>query len=145
MHKLVNPRAPICRNFAHKGFCAKGDKCLHRHVWECPDWIEKGKCAKVKCKLPHPPRKDKADISCYNETMTREEEEEFQRNYIQRPIFDQKTGKPIANDAAAAASLASGSMSESESGSDNDSLSEGLSGDEADELLKWYDDNYTDK
>ncbi|KAI8324421.1 hypothetical protein GQ54DRAFT_331672 [Martensiomyces pterosporus] len=133
-HALVNPRAPICRDFAYKGYCAKGKACLHRHAWECPDWVEKGKCAKTRCRLPHPPKKQ--DASSCKEAASKEEEEESARNYIQRPMFDPKTGKAVIRHDASA--------SESESTSEDEGLSDDLSGDEAEELLKWYDDNHVE-
>ncbi|PIA18859.1 hypothetical protein COEREDRAFT_36007, partial [Coemansia reversa NRRL 1564] len=57
-HVKVNENAPICRPFVYKGYCAKGNQCLHRHVIECPDWVEKGKCKRTRCRLPHPTKKE---------------------------------------------------------------------------------------
>jgi len=49
----VNPAAPICHDFAREGYCDKGASCPQRHVWECPDYDEKGICKVKGCKLPH--------------------------------------------------------------------------------------------
>ena len=35
------------------GYCEVGDKCENRHVFECPEFTESGKCSKKGCKLPH--------------------------------------------------------------------------------------------
>jgi hypothetical protein len=53
-HIKTNPSAPVCRDFALLGYCALGDKCENRHVFECPDFTERGECPRrAKCKLPH--------------------------------------------------------------------------------------------
>ncbi|EEP77840.1 conserved hypothetical protein [Uncinocarpus reesii 1704] len=52
-HVRVTPGAPVCRNFAILGFCDKGAECCDRHVVECPDYANTGKCNKQKCPLPH--------------------------------------------------------------------------------------------
>ncbi|KAJ1835443.1 hypothetical protein LPJ63_001130 [Coemansia sp. RSA 2711] len=129
VHVKVNPNAPICRDFVYKGRCAKGARCLHRHVLECPDWVEKGKCLKKKCRLPHPAKKETKD----DRMPTKEEEELFMKQYIQRPIFDKQDEAEPASDA------------ESDDGSaDEEDLDDDVSEDEAEELLKWYDDNYVE-
>ncbi|KAJ2749544.1 hypothetical protein H4S06_004601 [Coemansia sp. BCRC 34490] len=133
VHVAVNPNAPICRDFVYTGFCAKGTRCLHRHVWECPDWVEKGKCTtRRRCRLPHPPAttsrpQDKAPL--HGGPDTAEDE-----RALQRPVF----GKQPGNE--------SDYFSES-SGSDeggDGSLDQDVSDDEAEELLKWYDDNHAE-
>lgn len=43
----------ICRPFATLGYCDKGTECDKRHVFECPDFAEKGDCPNKKCKLSH--------------------------------------------------------------------------------------------
>jgi len=35
------------------GYCDKGDECEERHVFECPDFSNTGKCKKKGCKLLH--------------------------------------------------------------------------------------------
>ncbi|KAJ2158560.1 hypothetical protein GGF46_003679 [Coemansia sp. RSA 552] len=130
-HVKNNPNAPICRDFVYQGYCAKGAGCSHRHVYECPDWVEKGKCAKTKCRLPHPVRKDSPDAG----GPTAEEEAAFMRQYIQRPVFGTDAGDEVQISPAA-----SGSESDSDS---EEELASDVSDDEAEELLKWYDDNYT--
>ena len=52
-HVHVNPAAPVCRNFATLGFCEKGSTCAERHVFECPDYANRGTCRNSKCRLPH--------------------------------------------------------------------------------------------
>ncbi|KAI7824288.1 hypothetical protein BX661DRAFT_185882 [Kickxella alabastrina] len=137
IHNKLSLNAPICREFVKKGYCKKGRRCLHRHVWECPDWVEKGKCPDEKCKLPHPtPRnreKEADDLKAL-----KEEEELFMRHYIQRPVFSKDAS---AHNAGAE----SEHISDLEYSDDEECLSEDLSGDEADELLKWYDDNYLEQ
>ncbi|KAI1269260.1 hypothetical protein F5Y18DRAFT_374082 [Xylariaceae sp. FL1019] len=45
--------APICRAFGTKGYCEKGAGCDGRHVYECPDFGNTGKCKVRGCKRPH--------------------------------------------------------------------------------------------
>jgi hypothetical protein len=52
-HVQVSEDAKICKDFVGMGWCEKGDKCTERHVWECPDFEEKGVCHKRGCKLGH--------------------------------------------------------------------------------------------
>ncbi|WEW59322.1 hypothetical protein PRK78_004791 [Emydomyces testavorans] len=52
-HVRVTPGAPVCRGFAILGYCSKGAACQDRHVNECPDYANTGKCGKLKCPLPH--------------------------------------------------------------------------------------------
>ncbi|SPO29883.1 uncharacterized protein UTRI_06159_B [Ustilago trichophora] len=43
----------ICRNFSDYGWCDKGKECEERHTYECPDFVEKGRCDRKGCKLVH--------------------------------------------------------------------------------------------
>ena len=43
----------MCTDFAVLGYCGKGANCSQRHVHECPDYANTGKCRKPKCHLPH--------------------------------------------------------------------------------------------
>ncbi|KAF8216884.1 hypothetical protein K438DRAFT_1901453 [Mycena galopus ATCC 62051] len=52
-HVNLGPRAGICRAFAVLGFCTLGLDCPSSHVRECPDFAEKGTCARKGCRLPH--------------------------------------------------------------------------------------------
>ncbi|KAF2173015.1 hypothetical protein M409DRAFT_16965 [Zasmidium cellare ATCC 36951] len=55
-HVNVSPAASVCRPFATLGFCSKGADCEKRHVVECPDYANHGRCAnreKNACNLPH--------------------------------------------------------------------------------------------
>lgn len=52
-HVRVNPSAPVCKDFATIGYCARGADCAERHVHECPNYANTGVCRKEKCHLPH--------------------------------------------------------------------------------------------
>ncbi|KAK6226924.1 hypothetical protein QIS74_00479 [Colletotrichum tabaci] len=52
-HSSVSPGALVCRSFGMYGYCDKGDKCEERHVFECPDFSNTGKCRRKGCKLLH--------------------------------------------------------------------------------------------
>lgn len=57
-HVHVSPTAPVCASFARLGFCDNAS-CGKRHVFECPDYVNTGYCAKAasgRCSLPHPDR-----------------------------------------------------------------------------------------
>ncbi|KAL9574621.1 hypothetical protein ACKAV7_001033 [Fusarium commune] len=45
--------APVCRNFGFNGYCEMGAECTDRHVFECPDFSNTGRCKVKGCKLPH--------------------------------------------------------------------------------------------
>ncbi|OLN88640.1 Zinc finger CCCH domain-containing protein [Colletotrichum chlorophyti] len=52
-HSSVSPGALVCRSFGLYGYCDKGDECSERHVFECPDFSNTGKCKNRSCKLLH--------------------------------------------------------------------------------------------
>ena len=52
-HVHVSPQAKVCVPFVSLGWCENGIECKERHVWECPEFSETGKCGKRGCKLPH--------------------------------------------------------------------------------------------
>ncbi|KAF2498372.1 hypothetical protein BU16DRAFT_481227 [Lophium mytilinum] len=52
-HVRINPTAPVCRAFGRLGYCDKGVDCPDRHMFECPDYANKGMCRNAKCRLPH--------------------------------------------------------------------------------------------
>ena len=52
-HSKASPGAPVCRAFGYLGYCEKGANCEDRHVFECPDFSNTGKCKNKNCKLPH--------------------------------------------------------------------------------------------
>lgn len=57
-HVHVSPSAPVCAPFARRGYC-DNQSCDKRHVFECPDYVNSGYCAKAAnglCSLPHPDR-----------------------------------------------------------------------------------------
>ncbi|KAF4964156.1 hypothetical protein FSARC_7906 [Fusarium sarcochroum] len=52
-HSKASPAAPVCRKFGFNGYCEKGADCTERHVFECPDFSNTGRCKVKGCKLPH--------------------------------------------------------------------------------------------
>ncbi|KAL2756309.1 hypothetical protein ACRALDRAFT_1063714 [Sodiomyces alcalophilus JCM 7366] len=52
-HHHVSPGAPVCRAFGIYGYCEAGAGCAERHVAECPDFSNTGKCTTKGCKLLH--------------------------------------------------------------------------------------------
>ncbi|KAF6792656.1 hypothetical protein CSOJ01_14126 [Colletotrichum sojae] len=52
-HSSVSPGALVCRPFGLYGYCEKGETCEERHVSECPDFSNTGKCRIKGCKLLH--------------------------------------------------------------------------------------------
>ncbi|CVK95260.1 related to YTH1 Protein of the 3` processing complex [Fusarium proliferatum ET1] len=52
-HSKASPGAPVCRNFGFNGYCEIGAECTDRHVFECPDFSNTGRCKVKGCKLPH--------------------------------------------------------------------------------------------
>jgi len=52
-HVRVSPGALVCAAFGRYGYCEKGSSCSERHVHECPDFSNTGKCTTKGCKLPH--------------------------------------------------------------------------------------------
>ncbi|KAF2806622.1 uncharacterized protein BDZ99DRAFT_465419 [Mytilinidion resinicola] len=52
-HVRINPTAPVCRAFGRLGYCDKGADCPDRHMFECPDYANKGMCRNAKCRLLH--------------------------------------------------------------------------------------------
>ncbi|KAH6898571.1 hypothetical protein B0T10DRAFT_473052 [Thelonectria olida] len=52
-HSRASPSAPVCRAFGFNGYCEKGADCTDRHVFECPDFSNTGKCKVKGCKLLH--------------------------------------------------------------------------------------------
>uniref|UniRef100_A0A182MRV1 C3H1-type domain-containing protein n=1 Tax=Anopheles culicifacies TaxID=139723 RepID=A0A182MRV1_9DIPT len=52
LHKKVSEKERICDAFLN-GFCSLADKCPNRHVFQCPEFEQKGKCDRVRCPYPH--------------------------------------------------------------------------------------------
>ncbi|KAF4992582.1 hypothetical protein FGRMN_7067 [Fusarium graminum] len=52
-HSQASPAAQVCRSFGFNGYCEKGAECTERHVFECPDFSNTGRCKVKGCKLPH--------------------------------------------------------------------------------------------
>ncbi|KJZ78295.1 hypothetical protein HIM_02333 [Hirsutella minnesotensis 3608] len=52
-HSKAPPGAPVCHAFGFCGYCDKGASCTERHVFECPDFSNTGKCKTKGCKLLH--------------------------------------------------------------------------------------------
>lgn len=40
-------------DFARLGWCDKGKTCEQRHTFDCPDFVENGKCDRKGCRLQH--------------------------------------------------------------------------------------------
>lgn len=52
-HSKAPPSAPVCNDFGFLGYCDKGADCTERHVFECPNFSNTGKCSIRGCKLLH--------------------------------------------------------------------------------------------
>ncbi len=52
-HNKTSPTALVCRPFGLYGYCDDGLECPDRHVSECPDFSNTGKCKSKGCKLLH--------------------------------------------------------------------------------------------
>jgi hypothetical protein len=52
-HSKAPAGAPVCRAFGFLGYCAHGADCRERHVFECPDFSNTGRCSNRACKLLH--------------------------------------------------------------------------------------------
>ncbi|KAJ1863438.1 hypothetical protein LPJ78_004058 [Coemansia sp. RSA 989] len=129
-HRLNRPsaRKRLCTRFLFGKCQQTAEECRYSHDLSpnvCPDWVEKGKCLKEGCRLPHPAKKSSQQLP------TKEEEEQFLKQYIQRPVFDK-----------AAQGEAEAGVEMKDSDDESSEALEDLSEDEAEELLKWYDDNY---
>lgn len=72
-HVHVSPNAKVCKDFVTLGWCERGLHCKERHVWECPEFSEKGTCSNKACKLPHVIRR--IDNSAVTDTSAGEPEE----------------------------------------------------------------------
>ncbi|KAK2554821.1 Zinc finger CCCH domain-containing protein 3 [Acropora cervicornis] len=56
-HVNVSKKAEVCEDFL-KGFCSRGQQCNKKHILECEEFSQTGKCSKgTKCKLMHRTRK----------------------------------------------------------------------------------------
>ncbi|KAH7329025.1 hypothetical protein B0I35DRAFT_473673 [Stachybotrys elegans] len=52
-HSKSPAGAPVCADFGFYGYCDKGAECTERHVFECPDFSNTGRCKNRGCKLLH--------------------------------------------------------------------------------------------
>ncbi|PHH53074.1 Zinc finger CCCH domain-containing protein 3 [Ceratocystis fimbriata CBS 114723] len=52
-HSVASLGAMVCQSFGLYGYCDKGTECPQRHVFECPDFSNTGKCNTKGCKLLH--------------------------------------------------------------------------------------------
>jgi hypothetical protein len=60
LHVKVSKDAPVCPDFV-SGSCPRGASCSMQHVFECPEWIDSGKCSKdKKCGLRHPVKRSRS-------------------------------------------------------------------------------------
>ncbi len=73
IHVRVSPTALVCRSFGTYGYCEKGASCTERHVHECPDFSNTGKCPINGCKLLH---RHKASMMRTNATRSDDSSED---------------------------------------------------------------------
>ncbi|PHH59018.1 hypothetical protein CDD81_3944 [Ophiocordyceps australis] len=52
-HSKAAAGAPVCEAFGLLGYCEKGGECGERHVYECPEFSNTGRCRTKGCKLAH--------------------------------------------------------------------------------------------
>jgi hypothetical protein len=52
-HTLPKEGAKVCESFARLGYCDAGSECPDLHIFECPDYANKGECNDETCHLPH--------------------------------------------------------------------------------------------
>ena len=52
-HSAVDSSSAVCRDFAFLGYCQQGQSCKQRHLRECPDYTNDGRCRIRNCALPH--------------------------------------------------------------------------------------------
>ncbi|ORX81360.1 hypothetical protein BCR32DRAFT_293304 [Anaeromyces robustus] len=53
VHVKLNENAEICKDFALKGICEKGLSCPKKHLYQCPEFANTGKCSNIKCIFLH--------------------------------------------------------------------------------------------
>jgi hypothetical protein len=53
VHITPKEGAKVCEAFARLGYCDAGGDCSNLHVFECPDYANKGECTDKACHLPH--------------------------------------------------------------------------------------------
>lgn len=90
-HIKTNPSAPVCREFALLGYCTLGAKCENRHVYECPDFTERGECSRRGCKLPH--------IDTAMTVRKRNEREAIKKRYQNDDVDDEDGEEDLSEDA----------------------------------------------
>uniref|UniRef100_A0A182YPJ1 C3H1-type domain-containing protein n=1 Tax=Anopheles stephensi TaxID=30069 RepID=A0A182YPJ1_ANOST len=69
LHKKVSEKERICDAFLN-GFCSLADKCPNRHVFQCPEFEQKGKCDRARCPYPHGKKEVKGKKSDNPSTST---------------------------------------------------------------------------
>ena len=101
----MTPGAPVCRDFAILGYCSKGDQCEERHVHECPDYANTGKCNNKRCQLPHIDRAGQirnreanTTGSADNNHSTEEEEEEEDEDVSSEEEYDEIDSDDVDSD-----------------------------------------------
>ncbi|ORX46426.1 hypothetical protein BCR36DRAFT_414086 [Piromyces finnis] len=53
VHVKLSEDTPVCKDFAMKGLCEKGLSCLNKHLYQCPEFANTGKCTNIKCIFLH--------------------------------------------------------------------------------------------
>lgn len=97
-HVRVNPAAPVCRTFARLGYCDKGAECADRHVFECPDYANKGFCRNETCRLPHVDRAGQIRKSAAAESISASDAEKSPDLTSDEEDFDQIDSDDIDSD-----------------------------------------------
>ena len=97
-HVRVNPAAPVCRAFARLGYCDKGAECADRHVFECPDYANKGFCRNETCRLPHVDRAGQIRKSAAAESISEPDAEKSPDLTSDEEDFDQIDSDDIDSD-----------------------------------------------
>ncbi|GFU54843.1 zinc finger CCCH domain-containing protein 3 [Nephila pilipes] len=61
-HEALSPDAKLCKAFV-QGYCPDGKECKQAHILVCPQFIQ-GNCSKGDtCAFPHPPPKERKNVS----------------------------------------------------------------------------------
>lgn len=49
----LDPTVGVCRSFAYERYCEDGEKCRFRHILDCPEMYDFGKCTLQNCDCKH--------------------------------------------------------------------------------------------
>jgi len=93
VHVKLNEDAPVCKDFALKGLCEKGLSCPNKHLYQCPEFANTGKCTNIKCIFLHVSNKSspKPAFKKINELKNTEHSSSSSRSSLSiKPKFLQK-------------------------------------------------------